>query len=101
MAFRRVCSYKATIKTPEDPRTYTAIRVTFRQGDITIDKDLSELSFSGNNVVVQLDQQETAMFEAKKNLYLQVRCYKGQYDAPGSKIWQLKVEDALNEEVLS
>lgn len=101
MAFRRACSYKATIKTPEDPRTYTAILVTFKQEDISIDKDLTQLSFSGNNVVVQLDQQETAAFQAKKNLYLQIRCYKSQYDAPGSKIWQLKVEDALNDEVLS
>lgn len=101
MAFRRACSYEATIKTPEDPTTYTAILVTFKQGDIEINKDETGLALTSSHVIVKLDQAETAQFNAKKNVYLQIRCFKSQYDAPGSKIWQMRVEDALNDEVLS
>ena len=100
MAFRRACSYEATIKTPVDPSTYSAILVTFRQGDIIVNKTEDDVTLTSTSVVVQLTQEETALFEAKKNVYLQIRCYASTYDAPGSRIWALKVEDSLNDEVL-
>lgn len=100
MAFRRACSYEATIKTPVAPSNYSAILVTFKQGDTVVQKDLNDLTTTASSVVVKLTQAETALFEAKKKVYLQVRCYASAYDAPGSKIWELKVEDALDDEVL-
>ena len=100
MAFRRACSYEATIKTPVAPSNYSAILVTFKQGGTVVQKDLNDLTTTASSVVVKLTQAETALFEAKKKVYLQVRCYASAYDAPGSKIWELKVEDALDDEVL-
>lgn len=100
MAFRRACSYEATIHTPAAPETYTAILVTFKQGETVIQKDLNDLTLTASAVVVKLTQAETAMFEAKKQVHLQCRCYAATYDAPGSPIWSLRVEDALDDEVL-
>lgn len=100
MAFRRACSYEATIKTPVDPSSYSAILVTFKQGEISVQKELNDLTLTSTSVIVKLTQAETALFEARKNVHLQIRCYASTYDAPGSKIWDLKVEDALDDEVL-
>lgn len=100
MAFRRACSYQATIKTPVDPSTYSAIAVTFKQGETVVQKTLPDLTLTATSVVVQLTQEETASFTAGKKAYMQIRCYAAEYDAPGSKIWTLPVEDALDDEVL-
>lgn len=101
MALRRACSYEATIKTPVAPSNYSAILVTFQQGGVNlVEKTLQDLTLTATSVIVKLTQEETALFEAKKKAYLQVRCYASTYDAPGSKIWDLKVEDALDDEVL-
>jgi len=100
MAFRRACSYEATIKTPVDPSTYSAILVTFRQGDIIVNKTEDDVTLTSTSVVVQLTQEETALFEAKKKVHLQIRCYASEYDAPGSKIWTMVVEDALDDMIL-
>lgn len=100
MAFRRACSYEATIKTPVAPSAYSAIVVTFKQGEAVVQKDRDDLTLTSTSVVVQLTQAETALFEAQKKVYLQIRCYASEYDAPGSKIWALPVEDALDDEVL-
>lgn len=100
MAFRRACSYEATIKTPVDPSNYSAILVTFKQDGTTVQKDLNDLTLTATSVVVKLTQAETAAFTANKKVRLQIRCYAAEYDAPGSKIWSLPVEDALDDEVL-
>ena len=100
MAFRRACSYEATIKTPENPATYSAIQVTFKQGETEIQKNRNDLTLTSTSVIVKLTQYETSLFEAKKKVHLQVRCYAAAYNAPGSKIWDIPVEDALDDEVL-
>ena len=70
MAFRRACSYQATIKTPVDPSTYSAIAVTFKQGETVVQKTLSDLTLTATSVVVQLTQEETASFTAGKKAYM-------------------------------
>lgn len=102
MSMIRACSYTATIQTPEDPTTYSAILVTFQQDGVNvIEKDETELTFDGNTVIVKLDQSETKQFVCGKKCFLQIRCYKAQYNAPGSKIWAIDVCPALNDEVLT
>ena len=102
MAFRRACSYTATIQTPEAPSNYSAILVTFAQdGTNIIEKDETEITIGDVNIVVQLDQTETKQFACGKKLFLQVRCYKSQYEAPGSAIWALDVCPVLDDEVLT
>lgn len=101
MAFRRACSYEATIKTPVDPSHYSAILITFQQGgNNLVEKTENDVTLTSTSVIVKLTQAETALFEAKKNMYMQIRCYAATYDAPGSKVWQIPVEAALNDEVL-
>ena len=101
MAIRRACSYEATIKTPVAPSNYSAILVTFQQGGVNlVEKERSELTLTDSAVVVKLTLAETALFEAKKKAFMQVRCYASTYDAPGSAVWSIPVEEALNDEVL-
>ena len=101
MAFRRACSYEATIKTPQAPSHYSAILVTFQQGGTNlVEKELADLTLTDTSVIVKLTQAETAQFEAKKNMYMQIRCYAATYDAPGSQVWTIPVEAALNDELL-
>lgn len=102
MAIRRACSYQATIKTPEAPAGYSAILVTFQQNKRNlINLDETQVTLDGENIVVNLDQEQTKLFEAGTPAFLQVRAYKSQYEAPGSKVWTLDVFPALNDEVLS
>lgn len=101
MALRRACSYEATIKTPVAPSNYSAILVTFQQGGVNlVEKTLQDLTLTATSIIVKLTQEETALFEAKKKAYLQVRCYASTYDAPGSAVWDIPIEAALNDEVL-
>jgi hypothetical protein len=103
MAIRRACSYEATIKTPVDPAEYSAILVTFSQGgNNLVNKEIGDagLTLNEDSVVVQLSQEETLLFQAATPAFLQIRCYKATYDAPGSKVWTIDVYDSLNTEVL-
>ena len=101
MAMTRACSYTATIQTPEDPANYSAILVTFAQdGDIVIERDETEVTLESNGIVVQLDQSETKSFTCGKKAFLQIRCYKSQYAAPGSAIWAIDVMPALDDQIL-
>ena len=101
MAIKRACSYQATIRTPKAPDTYSSILVTFQQdNENLIQKDLSELECDENYVIVNLTQEETALFTALIPAYLQIRCYAAEYDAPGSKIWPIDVYPALDDQIL-
>lgn len=114
MAIRRACSYAATITTPEAPSGYSAILVSFSQNQRIIHSfELGdpEIVVNANDVTVQLTQAQTAQFmpsegsamgrEDGQMAYLQIRCYKSAYDAPGSKVWAIEVYDSLETEVLS
>ena len=101
MAMVRACSYVAEIETPEAPSGYSAIQVTVMQGSTTITKTKSQLTLTENSIMLKLDQSETKQFTCGQNAYIQVRCYKSQYDAPGSEVFMVQVHPALNDEVLS
>lgn len=102
MAMIRACSYTATIQAPIDPEEYSAILVTFQQdGENLIEKDETQVTFDeGNKIIVQLDQDETKLFTCGKKCFIQIRCYKAQYDAPGSSIWAIDVRPALDDVTL-
>lgn len=114
MAIRRACSYAATITTPEAPGEYSAILVSFAQDQQIVHSfELGdpEIVVNANDVTVQLSQEQTKAFQpsagspmgiqAAGPAYLQIRCYKSTYDAPGSKTWAIEVYDSLEMEVLS
>lgn len=102
MAMIRACSYQATIQTPEDANNYSAILVTFQQdGTNLVEKTEEDITITEDGkILVQLDQTETKLFSCGRNCYMQVRCYKGQYDAPGSMVWGIMVWPALDDTVL-
>ena len=101
MGIRRACSYQARIKTPTSPDHYTSILVTVQQdGENLISKDISELEFDEENVILNLNQEETKQFKESVPAYLQIRCYASEYHAPGSKCWPLDVLPALDDRIL-
>ena len=102
MAMIRACSYTATIQTPEDPTNYSAILVTFQQGGVNlVERDETEVTIQDNKIIVNLDQTDTKLFACGKKAFVQVRCFKSQYNAPGSVVFAIDVLPALNDEVLS
>lgn len=102
MAIRRVCSYEATFITPEVPSTYSAMLLTIWQnGNAIINKDMSELTIGETDVTVKLTQEETALLEANTPAYIQLRCYAEPYNAPGSAVFPIDVNAALNDTILS
>ena len=100
MAITKACSYKATIQLPEDPSEYSAIQVTISQENLEIIKTKQQLDIDENTVILKLDQSETKQFTACKKAFIQIRLYKSQYEAPGSKIFAVDVCPSLNEDVL-
>lgn len=101
MGMRRVCSYAATFQTPEPPSNYTDIIVTLSQnGEILINKARYQLTVEEFTVTVQLTQEETALFEAGIPAQIQIRCFGGVYNAPGSAVYSIDVWPALNETIL-
>ena len=101
MAIIRCCSYTAGIKTPIDPDEYSEILVTFSQNKKQIIvKNKAALTLQEDAVKVQLTQEETALFSAPGTALLQLRAYKSEYDAPGSKMWAIPVYPTNNEEIL-
>lgn len=101
MGIRRACSYKAIFKTPVAPNEYSEILVTIQQErENLISKTKEQLTVGTESVTMNLDQEETARFEAGKFAYVQIRCYKSDYDAPGSKAWPVPVWPALDDQIL-
>lgn len=101
MGIRRACSYQATFQTPEPPSNYTEILVTISQnGENLINKQRYQLVVEEYTVAVQLTQEETAQFEAGIPAQIQIRCYGGVYNAPGSAVWSVDVWPALNDTIL-
>lgn len=102
MALRRACSYQATFTTPEAPSAYSAILVTIQQKGVNIiNKNKSDLTLDSTSVTMKLTQQETAMLTAGIPALIQIRCYASTYDAPGSALFTVDVQPALNDQILS
>lgn len=101
MAMIRACSYSGMIDTPDSPSEYSVIQVTVKQGSVEITKELQDLELTDTSIIFSLDQTETKQFSCGETAFIQVRCYKSQYDAPGSEIWGIPVLPSLNDEVLS
>lgn len=112
MAIRRACTYTASIKTPNDPITYSKILITLSQNqEIIVEKNKSDLELETNAVGFTLTQEETKLFRPSIKspkgarvgtpAYIQIRVYKNENDAPGSDCWEVDVYDSLNDEVLT
>lgn len=94
-------SYSATIQTPLPAENYSAMRVTFAQrGQVLLQKTEADLLIQNGLVVVQLSQEDTQGFMPGAAALMQIRCYRSQYDAPGSACWPIAVLQSNDTEVL-
>lgn len=101
MGIRRACSYKVTFQTPEPPSNYSDILITFSQnGNILINKTRYNLLVEDFSVIAQLTQEETKLFTAGIPAQIQIRCFGGIYNAPGSNAFAVEVWPALNDTIL-
>ena len=101
MAIIQACSFTGTIQTPLPPDSYSAIVVTFSQlGTVLVTKTLDELTLQDGLVLVLLNQEETKQFAAGIPALMQCRCYRSEYDAPGSARLPIDVWASDNLEVL-
>lgn len=101
MSIRRACSYIASFTLPDNAANYTALQVTVSQQRSQIfNKTKNDLDLSGRVATLKLSQEETLQLEENIPAQLQIRAFKGTYDAPGSKIFTVDVLPSLNEEVL-
>ena len=92
MAMIQACSYRATIQTPLAPENYSAIVVTFSQlGTILVTKTKGQLTLQDGLAIVSLSQAETKLFTAGVPALMQCRCYRSEYDAPGSALLPIEV----------
>jgi len=101
MGIRRACSYQVSFQTPEPPSNYSDILVTFSQlGANLINKPRYNLLVEDYTVTAQLTQEETKLFEAGITTQIQIRCFGGVYNAPGSAVYSVEVWPALNDTIL-
>lgn len=101
MGIRRACSYKVTFHTPEPPTNYSEILVTFSQkSQVLINKLKINLLVEDNAVIAQLTQEETSLFTAGTPADIQIRCFGGIYNAPGSSVKTVEVWPVLNDTIL-
>lgn len=102
MSIRRACSYRATFTLKEPAGNFKALVVTISQNKQQIIKKAKEnLELIDNVVTINLTQEETLLLRAGTLAQIQLRAYKNDYDAPGTKIFTIDVYPSLDEEVLS
>ena len=101
MAIKRACSWQATIKTPEPPENYSEMLLTFQQKQRNlISKGKSDLTADSESVTGYLTQEETAQLCEGEPCLMQLRCFSSVTNAPGSAIWRIKVQAALDDTIL-
>lgn len=109
--------YRATTPThtftlPEQAASYAEIHITYRQGtdeEVTAEvvKHAQDgtippgMSFDDKKVIISLTQEETKQFKADDFASVQVRVLTSGGYAYASRIFKIKINDVLNDEVLS
>ena len=95
---------------PENANSYAEIQVTYRQKinghKVKIVKHYQDettpdgMSFDGKNVIARLTQEETKQFGAEEPAHAQLRVLTSGGDSYTSQIFDIAVEQVLNEEIL-
>ena len=96
-----------TFTLPEQAASYAEIHITYKQGNAQIIKHAengvlpSGMTFDDKDVIIRLTQDETKTFAPNKAVDVQVRVLTTGGDAYASRIFKVKVNDVLCDEVLS
>lgn len=103
--------YRATTPThtftlPMDTSNCLEILVTYKQGNVQLDKHYQDniipdgMTLDEKDVSVRLTQQETLMFK-RDEVSAQVRVLTTQNQAMASQKFKIRVHDVLNEDILA
>lgn len=96
-----------TFKMNIESSTLTEILVTYKQGDVTLEKHYQDgtlppgMSLSGKNVAITLTQEETLMFDPGKYVKTQMRVLTNGNEVFASRMFDINLFPVLNEEILS
>jgi hypothetical protein len=100
--------YRATTPThrfrfPRDLSEFRTILITYKQkGKIVMEKSKAELTIDGNVAKYVLSQDEANAFAAgDRSVSVQIRAVDNNGTALASRIFQMNVNDVLNDEVLT
>lgn len=96
-----------TFTLPEQAASYAEIHITYKQKNAEVIKHAQDgtlppgMSFNDKDVIIRLEQEETKQFNAGDFVSVQVRVLTAGGDAFASQIFKCKIDDVLNDEVLS
>lgn len=104
--------YRATTPThqfilPVDTSELKEIQITYKQGERTLVKHYQDgtlpdgMTLDGENVFIRLTQRETLLFKPGKSVKAQIRVLTDGNDALASQKFDIKLNDVLNEDILS
>ena len=103
----RVTTPYLTFTLPIQTSTCKEVLVTIKQNATELTKHYENgtmpdgMSFDGKNVIVKLTQAETKAFNSNVSALTQIRVLTNADDAYASQVFNIKVSDVLNEEILA
>lgn len=90
-----------TFKLPFEVDMIANAKVTFRQGNVTLEKKLCDCETAEASLTVRLTQEETFLFDCNSYVKVQLRVVDEHGDALSSTVYDVFVGQCLDEEVLS
>lgn len=88
-------------KLPFETRLVKEVMVIYAQDDKELfHKDRYDCKMEGNTISVTLTQDDTLLFNHKKNVQIQIRILTEAGDALASNIHVVSVKNCLNDEVI-
>lgn len=103
----RITTPTHTFTLPMDTGDLAEIEVTYQQGETVLVKHYQDgvlpagMSLDGNDVIVELTQEETKAFAAARQVRAQIRVLTAGGKAYASQIFSVMVSESLSEEVLA
>lgn len=90
-----------TFKLPFDVALLANAKVTICQGDTTLEKKLCDCSVNENALTVRLTQEETFLFDCHSFVKVQLRVVSVHGEALSTEVFDVRVKQCLDEEVLA
>jgi hypothetical protein len=90
-----------TFKIPFEVSMLSNAKVTFLQGDIRLEKKLSDFTTTEDSLTIKLTQEETFLFDSDSPIQVQLRVVTIHDDVLASDIFRIFAEQCLDSEVIS
>ena len=88
-------------KVPFDASVMSEVQITYAQNDrVLFKKKTSDCTIVDGSVTTRLTQEETLLFDHRKNVEIQIRILTPTGDALATKIFTERVDKCLDDEVL-